>query len=257
MRLKILVRFDDICPTMNFVEFKKAMELMDKNGVKPLIGVIPDCKDPYLQIEPDHSEFWDFIKMLQNKGYQVAMHGYQHVFDIHQHGIVEKRMESEFAGHTYDEQYQKIRKGKEILLSHGISTDIFFAPAHSYDKNTLKVLSDLGFKYLSDGKSNRPYMRYGLLLLPCRSGGCPRIGKKGMYTAVFHAHEWVRRDKKADFDSFVNLIKLHHNDIVSFPCYSSVDPSLSCIQIIIEKIYVYYAYNIKPILSYIFHKVLR
>ena len=36
MNLKILVRFDDICPTMNFVEFGKATVMMDKYGVKPL-----------------------------------------------------------------------------------------------------------------------------------------------------------------------------------------------------------------------------
>ena len=42
---KILIRFDDICPTMNFEEFDKAIDLMDELDIKPLIGVIPKCED--------------------------------------------------------------------------------------------------------------------------------------------------------------------------------------------------------------------
>ena len=34
---KILIRFDDICPTMNFEEFDKAIDLMDELDIKPLI----------------------------------------------------------------------------------------------------------------------------------------------------------------------------------------------------------------------------
>ena len=36
------VRFDDICPTMDWEQFGRAAELMDKYDIKPLIGVIPE-----------------------------------------------------------------------------------------------------------------------------------------------------------------------------------------------------------------------
>ena len=48
---KILIRFDDICPTMNFEEFDKAIDLMDELDIKPLIGVIPKCEDDILKID--------------------------------------------------------------------------------------------------------------------------------------------------------------------------------------------------------------
>ena len=55
----ILIRFDDICPTMNWEQWAKACALLDAYGKKPLIGVIPDCKDPDLQIKT-------FGNMLEN-----------------------------------------------------------------------------------------------------------------------------------------------------------------------------------------------
>ena len=254
MALRILVRFDDICPTMDFTKFQKAVELMDSYGVKPLIGVIPDCQDPDLMIEPPHDDFWDYIKTLYNKGYAIAMHGYQHIFDSPHHGIVENRMESEFAGHSYQVQFEKLRKGKEILVSHGIDTDVFFAPAHSYDINTIKALSHLDFKYISDGKSSKPYELYGIKFLPCRSGGCPRIGAKGMYTAVFHAHEWAKSDKMKDYAVFVNLLNNHAEHIVPFYEYASAKSSSAPIQIFIERMFVFYTCNIRPLLSSLLHK---
>ena len=63
-------------------------------------------------------------------------------------------------------QYMKVKKGKEILETKGIHTSIFFAPSHSYDKTTLKVLSKCGFKYISDGMSRVPIERYGIVCIP-------------------------------------------------------------------------------------------
>ena len=130
---KILVRFDDICPTMDWSQWNRAMKILKLYHVKPLIGVIPDCQDPDLLIDPPQRDFWDYLKSLQADGFAIAMHGYLHVYDTAVRGIVNDTFRSEFAGHSYEEQYEKIRKGKEILASHGIQTDIFFAPAHSYD----------------------------------------------------------------------------------------------------------------------------
>ena len=59
--IKILVRFDDICPTMNYTEFQKALTVIEKYDIKPLLGIIPNCQDPELQIEAPHEDFWDFI----------------------------------------------------------------------------------------------------------------------------------------------------------------------------------------------------
>lgn len=62
---KILIRFDDICPTMNFEEFDKAIDLMDELDIKPLIGVIPKCEDDILKIDAPKRDFWEYVRNLE------------------------------------------------------------------------------------------------------------------------------------------------------------------------------------------------
>ena len=217
---KILIRFDDICPTMDWTQWSRAVEVLSKYGVKPLLGVVPDCQDPVLHIDPPRTDFWQYLKNLQAQGWALAMHGYQHRYDNVAKGLVSRRGNTEFAGHPYGVQYEKIKKGKEILASHGIETNIFFAPSHSYDENTLKALAANGFKYISDGKTNKAILRHGIICLPCRSFGAPKIKhSNAYYTAVFHVHEWTRPDKAAGFQALVNLCASHTQELVDFATY--------------------------------------
>lgn len=85
---KILVRFDDICPTMDWNQWNRAMKILKLYHVKPLIGVIPDCQDPDLLIDLPRRDFWDYLKALQADGFAIAMHGYLHLYDTNAQGIV-------------------------------------------------------------------------------------------------------------------------------------------------------------------------
>ena len=239
-RRNILLRFDDICPTMSWSQWYKAKSLMDKAGVVALLGVVPDCQDPALEIDVAKKGFWDYIKDLKTKGFTIAMHGYQHVFDLEANGLVTKNKISEFAGLPYDIQLEKIKKGKQILNSHGIDTDVFFAPAHSYDDNTLRALASCGFHYVSDGLSSKPYVRHGIKMLPCRSGGIPSItGKNGYLTAVVHAHEWLRKEKAIESSRFEQLLSNNSTDIVSFDDFKNWQSSNCFIQRLTELAYMY------------------
>lgn len=255
--IKILVRFDDICPTMNYTEFQKALTVIEKYDIKPLLGIIPNCQDPELQIEAPHEDFWDFMRQLQCKGFSLAMHGFLHKYDNQNRGIVNMGFKSEFSGHSYEEQYRRIKEGKQILSAHGIETDIFFAPAHSYDVNTLKALSANGFRYVSDGMSAKMMCREGIICVPCRSTGCPPIKGKGHYTAVFHAHEWVRPDKKEGYNQLVNLCRDYNHEIVNFQSYVDRPLGSTSIQILDEIIYVNYVRYLKPKLSRIKHSIFK
>ena len=254
---KILIRFDDICPTMDMYQFKRAMDLLDRFNVKPLVGVIPDCKDHDLMIDEPLKDFWSFIRGLQKNGYTIAMHGYQHVFDSLCKGKVNNRIGSEFAGHTLEEQVKKIKEGKSIFSKNGIETDVFFAPAHSYDDNTYEALSICGFKYMSDGKSSKPYIKSGIKTLPCRSSGCPKIGSDNIYTAVFHAHEWAKPEKKQGYFQLEQLLKNHREYIVSFEEYANISTGNSLIQQIDERIFVLWQIHIRPILVNLYHIIFK
>ena len=236
---KILIRFDDICPTMNWEQWGKAKKLLDEVHICALIGVVPDCQDPDLHIDEPRLDFWEYIKELQEQGYTIAMHGYKHVFECGH---------SEFAGLPYEKQLEKIQKGKAVLSEHGIETDVFFAPAHNYDDNTLRALYKCGFKYMSDGLSRKPYSRHGITLLPCRSGGIPKI-KNGYVTAVVHAHEWVREDKKNDWALFHNLIKNHSSEVASFEEFKLWKKGTPIVQIVDGVLYSFYRKSMRPVLS--------
>lgn len=255
MDVKILIRFDDICPTMDFGQFRRATDLLDKYNVKPLIGVIPNCIDPDLQIGDKCDDFWEFVTSLRDKGYTIAMHGYEHVFCSPHRGIVTKRVGSEFAGLSLQQQIAKIGQGKTILHNHGIDTDIFFAPAHSYDRNTIKALSTCGFKYMSDGKSCRAYILDGIKLLPCRSAGAAKIRGGGYYTSVFHAHEWARPEKAYDYDNFEKTLSNYSQCIVSFSEYCRQPVGQTTQQRIDEWAFVIWQNTIRPQLSNVYQRV--
>ena len=247
MNNKILLRFDDICPTMNWQAWDQAIRIMKQYNCKPLIGVIPNCQDPDLKIDNANNDFWNYIKELQNIGFTIAMHGYKHLLDSEGKALVTKRRESEFAGLSYNEQLYKLQAGKQIMESHGINTDIFFAPAHSYDENTIRALKACGFKYMSDGKTLKSVTREGILCLPCRTGGLPRMIYKGAHTAVIHAHEW-ERNKKA-FVNFKKFVEINNKDIISFDEFKNLPTGNLYTQGIFEKLFVFYWYNIRPLAS--------
>lgn len=235
---KILLRFDDICPTMNWEQWEKAKEVLDTIGATAMLGVIPDNQDPALFIDKPRADFWEYIKSLQMQGYTIAMHGYRHVFDIQARGLSTPKKHSEFAGHPYELQNSKIKEGKRLLNVHGIETDVFFAPAHSYDDNTLKALSVNGFKYMSDGKSMKAYKRHGIVCYPEMTGGLPKLNGYGSYfTAVFHAHEWARKGNEGMFDRFKNFCLTHKEEIVSFEEYKKQSKGCPIIQRASEMMY--------------------
>ena len=242
--VKIIVRFDDICPTMNWEQWSRAESLLSAYNVKPLIGVIPDSKDLDLKIDAPKVDFWSWVKTKQQEGYAIAMHGYEHVFCSPHHGILNRRMESEFAGLSYEEQFEKIRKGKEILNSHGIDTDIFFSPAHSYDENTVRALAANGFRYVSDGKSSKSYIWHGVKFLPCRNTGHAIIKGGGWYTSIFHAHEWVNKKKSHSYDKLKKSLEEYQGCFVSFEEYKRQECSSTILMRFEERLYTWLQYSV-------------
>ena len=74
--------------------------------------------------------------------------------------------QSEFAGKSYEEQYQLLESGQKKLLDRDIETKLFMAPGHTFDKTTLRALKALGFTHVTDGFGDLPYVRSGITFLP-------------------------------------------------------------------------------------------
>lgn len=185
MKKTVLIRIDDVCTSMNAEKFNEMIDMLEAHNVKGLLGIVPMNKDTELAVSPEDALFWDRMKKMQQEGWVLAMHGVNHVYDSVDWGLVCARKKSEFAGHSFDEQYTKLKAGCGEFEKHGIVIDTFFAPGHSYDRNTVKALKKLGFIYISDGRSKGVYDYKGIRFIPCRSYGLPKVGR-GVTTVALH-----------------------------------------------------------------------
>jgi len=190
--VRYIFRIDDIHPAMDWTSFNNLMSIFIKKGVKPLIGIIPANEDRGIILEKPQEEFWTKIQeLLQNHSVNVAMHGYNHVYLTKDSGILKNfgfNKLSEFAGLPYEEQEEKIKKGKEILKINGIQTDTFMAPSHTFDNNTIRILRKHGFSKITDGIGLYPYLINGMVLIP-QQFARPRKVPFGVITFCIHLTE--------------------------------------------------------------------
>ena len=78
--MKILLRFDDIAENMNWHMMDKFENLLDKYDIKPVMGVIPYNQDKDLKAFPRRENFWKIVKRWQSKGWEISMHGFNHLY---------------------------------------------------------------------------------------------------------------------------------------------------------------------------------
>ena len=217
--MKIAVRLDDITPDMDYEKFYKMKQLLDTYQIKPLIGVVPFNEDKNLMRNPKREDFAEFLQELVKEGWVVALHGYEHLYSTDKGGLFPLNHFSEFAGLSFENQNEMIAKGKAQLQKWEMDTDIFMAPAHTFDRNTLKALCINGFHYVTDGFGKQPYMRKGLVFLPIaiKQSDCYK-DTEGYTTLVYHTNTMEEKDferckkmfedKEASFISYADYIKL-------------------------------------------------
>ena len=187
---------DDITPDMDWKKFQRFKEILDDYGICPLIGVVPDNKDKKLKIDPPREDFWKYIKELQEHGWVIAMHGLNHLYTTKNPGIFPIGGKSEFAGLSYVRQDEMIREGKRILESKGVMTDIFMAPSHSFDKNTLRALKQNGFYVVTDGFGTGPFRAQDMIFYPISVKRSRSLDdtRAGIVTFVYHANSMNDKD---------------------------------------------------------------
>jgi predicted deacetylase len=193
MNARYIFRMDDITPTMDWGRFESLMNLFMKHSIKPLLGIVPDNRDPNLCRQRANPRFWDEMRGLQESGaIDIAQHGYQHTLVARPGAALlashcGTHEVSEFAGESYHDQVFKIAEGNRILLSHGITTTYWMAPNHSFDKTTLRALVDVGFTAVSDGVSLFPFRSCGLVFVP-QQVWRPRWMPCGVQTICLHSN---------------------------------------------------------------------
>ena len=112
-----LIRFDDINPKMNWKKFNKLKKIINKHNIKSILGVIPKCEDASISNFPENKNFLNQILQMKLNGDLIAQHGFRHITDSYDKGLYGNFKRSEFAGLDYKTQYERIEKGKKILVN--------------------------------------------------------------------------------------------------------------------------------------------
>lgn len=212
---KYLIRLDDACPTMDAVKWKRIENILDSYGVRPMVGVIPANKDPKQQIDSTDTEFWVKVKAWEKKGWAIALHGYDHCFisEAGMKGLNPLWKRSEFAGVPLEVQKLKIRKGVEVFRSNGIEPKYFFAPAHTYDENTLQALcEESNIRIISDTIALRPYRQGNFVFIPQLGGHCVEMKTPGIWTFCLHPSAM----KEEDFIATEKFLQVHKEEMLGF-----------------------------------------
>lgn len=247
----IVFRLDDICDTMNIGRFFQMKELLDRYDIKPLLGIVPLNEDRTLVMNEPYHNFLELMHSCKNSGWSIAMHGTHHLYDTAVKGIATRRPKSEFAGKALAEQISLIKEGREKMIADGLYTDIFFAPGHSYDRNTIFALKDCGFHVISDGRTRQNYQWKGMNFVPVRHYGLYMEPGGQITTMCFHLNNMDEQD----FDKTEKYIVKHIENIISFDEAKVLPKCNTSIALADERIFVFYEYTIHPILSTVKRKI--
>jgi len=187
---RYLLRFDDICPTMDWSIWDKVEEHLDASGARPILAVIPDNQDSSLHIDPPAEDFWERVRDWQSRGWTIAVHGYQHRYVTSEAGLWGWNARSEFAGLSLAEQEKKLDQATTLFRVEGVEPEAWVAPNHAFDRNTLVALERLGIRTVSDGIALYPYRdAMGMTWIPVQIW---RFIERpiGVWTVCLHPNKW-------------------------------------------------------------------
>lgn len=126
-------------------------------------------------------------------------------------GINKITPHSEFVGLSLDAQTKRIEHGITIFKENGIKhPDVFVAPSHSLDLNTLEALKFNHISIVSDGLYRHPYMYKGLKWIPSQLWW-PQYKRNGVWTICYHP-ETAPVFAVMQLESF---IKKHNSDFIT------------------------------------------
>lgn len=154
-RITVVFRYDDLSEISDTSLEKKIISLFHENDISFTAAVIPFVFNGYqgdpsvdqvgVENIPLGEEKFELLNTAVKDGVlDVSMHGFSH------QTISSEGGNREFKGLDYTSQYKKISQGIEYLNSRlEKPVDTFVPPWNRYDKETLRILDQTGFKAIS------------------------------------------------------------------------------------------------------------
>lgn len=214
-KTRYLIRLDDACPTMSKVWWGKVEAVLDSYGVRPMVGIVPNCTDEKLAIDAEDEHFWEKAKEWQKKGWAIALHGFEHgyISDKGLEGLNPLWERSEFAGVALETQRRKVREGVKVLKENGLNVKYFFAPSHTFDKDTLEALKEESdIRIISDMYTLQPYREGEFVFIPCQIGHPKTMRIPGLYTICLHPNTFTSKA----IDNLDAFLKANKKKMMSF-----------------------------------------
>lgn len=210
MPAEYLLRIDDLCPTVHRENWSALRQLIGRHALQPILAVVPANGDPELMIAEPDACFWTDLQTLERQGAAIALHGYRHVCASHGRSLLPLHRASEFAGICEGTQHGWIREGMQILLVHGLHPEIWVAPRHGSDVRTIRALQRAGIRLISDGLTQKPVRRKGLVWIPQQLWS-PSAKSSGLWTICVHPNTMTA----ADLDLLDSFVQEHASSFTS------------------------------------------
>lgn len=202
---RYLLRFDDLCPTMNWRVWEKIESALVQRHLQPMLAVVPNNQDPVLQVDAPANDFWNRVREWQDRGWIIALHGFQHRYVSRNAGLVATRKKSEFAGLPAAVQREKLKRGVEIFGREGITPRVWIAPGNTFDATTVSLLPEFGIRTICDGCFRFPFVdRQNVTWVPQQIFGF-RPAPPGVWTVCYHHNDWTTAQTRRfseDLDHF-------------------------------------------------------
>lgn len=169
----VVFRYDDPSARTSTEMETKLIGVFRRFNMCCTFAVVPcvcagDSHDPgpqeYLPLPEEKAQL--FASAVREGVLEIAQHGCSH-----QTNGLQGENYSEFAGLGYEEQLEKIQRGKQFLEGElGLSITTFVPPWNRYDANTLKALEKAGFACLSASMGGPAQAARSLRFLPATGG---------------------------------------------------------------------------------------
>lgn len=234
IKTKYLLRLDDASNKMNLQNWSRILKIIDNYKIKTLIATVPDNQD--LSISFDKISNVDKIyKEWIKSGHNIAIHGYNHVYDSKGVNYIKNKEKSEFAGKDYLAQKNIISKSLRYFSELGIQPEFFVAPGHSFDETTIKVISEnFNELIISDGLTFSPFIYKSVKFIPQQINRLIRI-PFGTITYCLHPNTM----SDSDFFKLNKFLKNNQNRFVNFKdiSFSNITKMQKLIQLFFNTAY--------------------
>ena len=212
---RYLIRLDGPHERQHPSRWEAIEALLDKHGVKPIVAVIPDNRDQSIwHVTEPNLNFWQKVRAWQAKGWTIGVHGLHHELrHVAGASLLPVSPLAEFTGFPEEVQLAMLATAVGIFEKNAVTAEVFVAPAHGFDLQTLAALRRLPRPLsLSGGFGFRPFIRWGLAILPQQLWR-GRAFPFGTWTICLHPSNMLEKD----FQALGRFLSRHERECATLP----------------------------------------